>query len=115
MNELKVSLTRVLHSTSIEINQTCVFFVFSQVTDICVGEKGETQAGSEPTSLAMVASALTNYTIPRLGALADMVSATCITASFFSLFEGRSPMLARSFNLQAGTSTHTAYIYIQCI
>jgi hypothetical protein len=33
-----------------------MFFVFSQVTGICIGEKGETQAGSEPKSLAIGAS-----------------------------------------------------------
>jgi hypothetical protein len=37
-----------------------VFSVFSQVTAICVGKKGETQAGSELASIAITASTLSS-------------------------------------------------------
>jgi hypothetical protein len=86
--------------------------VFSQVTANCVSEKGETPAGLEPTSPPAIA-AMAPWTMrPQwLGTLAYKIFVTCITVSFLSLFEVRAPMLARSFNLQAGTSPHNAYYY----
>jgi hypothetical protein len=96
----------------LEINQTFVFSVSSQVTDICVGEKGKTQAGSDPASLAIAASVLTNYTTTTMARYSCRHGFCYLYYSeFFSLFEVCVPMLAWSFNLQAGTSTHPAYCY----